>query len=174
MQETLALLRDIHLPDAPSLWPLAIGWWLIIILLISIVAAVFFSLRRKHLRNTPETPSTPSYDALATFDHIVEQYKRDSNKQRLLQNVSMLLRKANITTKPANHSLTGSLWLAELDKQYCTDKFSNEYAALFQHQQYAKQNHFNASALITFIATCLQQPLHDNDSSTKHEIVSDA
>ena len=36
-------LRDIHLPDDPSIWPLAFGWWLLII----IVSILIYVLVKK-------------------------------------------------------------------------------------------------------------------------------
>lgn len=174
MQETLALLRDIHAPDAPSIWPLALGWWLVILFIIGIVATVFFYLRRQRTVTKTHAINTPVYDASAAFVAIVEQYQQDSNQQQLLQSVSMLLRKANIAHNSANHSLTGALWLAELDKQYRTDKFSSDYAALLQQQQYAKQNDYNAAAFIAFIESCLNKTLHNNLQSNCSEGASHA
>lgn len=40
-------LRDIHLPPAPSWWPLAPGWWVLMVLgLLALIAAVWFLLHR--------------------------------------------------------------------------------------------------------------------------------
>lgn len=36
-EELLSQLRDIHLPEDVSWWPLAIGWWIIIALIIAII-----------------------------------------------------------------------------------------------------------------------------------------
>jgi len=30
-------LKDIHLPDAITWWPLAIGWWLLIVMVIAAI-----------------------------------------------------------------------------------------------------------------------------------------
>jgi hypothetical protein len=40
--DPLAQLRDIHLPEAVSWWPLAIGWWLVAIVCI---LGLFFTLK---------------------------------------------------------------------------------------------------------------------------------
>ncbi|MBD8881113.1 DUF4381 domain-containing protein [Rhodanobacter sp. 7MK24] len=40
-------LRDIHLPPAPSWWPLAPGWWaMIVLVLLAVIVAAWFLLHR--------------------------------------------------------------------------------------------------------------------------------
>ena len=41
-------LRDIHLPDPISWWPIAPGWWLVIVSLFLIIAVIFI-LRKIYL-----------------------------------------------------------------------------------------------------------------------------
>ena len=49
MPDNLPELRDIHLPDGVSIFPLAYGWWVILIALIALWGGVklFFVLRQK-------------------------------------------------------------------------------------------------------------------------------
>lgn len=49
--DPLAELKDIHLPDPISWWPLAIGWWLLLAIII-ILAAVLIAKYRQHRQKT--------------------------------------------------------------------------------------------------------------------------
>lgn len=45
----LAQLKDIHLPEAVSWWPLAAGWWLLLALLLTVVIALFvWQAKQRH------------------------------------------------------------------------------------------------------------------------------
>jgi hypothetical protein len=48
--DPLATLRDIHLPEAISWWPLAPGWWLAIILICAVIGVMSARLYRNHQR----------------------------------------------------------------------------------------------------------------------------
>ena len=41
MPDNLPELRDIHLPDGVSAWPLGYGWWVILLLLIGVVVLYY-------------------------------------------------------------------------------------------------------------------------------------
>lgn len=45
--DALAALRDIHLPEAVSFWPLAPGWWMLAALLVAAAAAVLVVRQRR-------------------------------------------------------------------------------------------------------------------------------
>ncbi|AJQ95427.1 DUF4381 domain-containing protein [Gynuella sunshinyii] len=47
MNDALADLKPIILPDAPGLWPLASGWWLVIVLTILSVTGIWFWIRHR-------------------------------------------------------------------------------------------------------------------------------
>ncbi len=40
MEQLLQQLKDIHLPNEPTLWPLAWGWWLILSIVICLILAL--------------------------------------------------------------------------------------------------------------------------------------
>ena len=47
MNDALADLKPIILPDAPGFWPLAPGWWLLLALVLVLIGLIFYWLRRK-------------------------------------------------------------------------------------------------------------------------------
>lgn len=46
--DPLAELRDIHLPDSVSAWPLAPGWWLLLIIACAGLTALLIACSRRH------------------------------------------------------------------------------------------------------------------------------
>lgn len=44
--DPLADLKDIHLPDPVSMWPLALGWWLLLALALVVVLLLVWAYRR--------------------------------------------------------------------------------------------------------------------------------
>jgi len=44
-------LRDIHLPEAVSWWPLAPGWWLLMVLTCLLLVGLLICLYRRHQSN---------------------------------------------------------------------------------------------------------------------------
>jgi len=44
--DPLADLKDIHLPDPVSVWPLALGWWLLVGLLVILLVSTFLLYRK--------------------------------------------------------------------------------------------------------------------------------
>jgi len=103
-------LRDIHLPDAISWWPPAIGWWLLIGGLV-VVIITFFLIKK--IRQRKQLQKT----ALAELKNICARYESDNDKKVLAQSLSVLLRRASISYYPRHNvaSLTGEQWLHHLD-----------------------------------------------------------
>lgn len=104
-------LRDIHLPEPISWWPLAPGWWISLAAIILIVAAVFIARKiylGKQLRR----------DINSELELIKQQYQQLENKPQLARALSILLRRANISYYPESNiaGLTGEQWLQHLDR----------------------------------------------------------
>ena len=111
-------LKDIHLPDSVSWWPPAPGYWMILGLIFFIVITY---LVIKLLRNR----SRIKRQALSEFYNIKKTFKSNHDERKLLSSVSVLLRRAAISSYPRTDcaSLTGNDWLQWLDLQLPDDKF---------------------------------------------------
>lgn len=91
MQESLTKileenLRDVHLPEQVSWWPLAIGWWIIIALVILILGLVVYKLLQKKRRR--------QYRKIAQIE--LEGHYADWKQQR---DTAQYLRSANSLLK---------------------------------------------------------------------------
>lgn len=104
MQDSALLLRDIHHPPAPSLWPPAPGWWLvggaILLALVLVMAWRWHRVRRQR-------------KLLAVFD--VELAAAASPPAQVAA-MSQLLRRAARRIDPQADRLQGDAWLAFLDQ----------------------------------------------------------
>jgi hypothetical protein len=103
-------LRDIHLPDPISWWPIAPGWWLLIVSLLLIIAVIFIS-RKIYLGKQLKR------DIISELENIKLQFNKTQNKSQLAKSLSILLRRASISYYPENNiaGLTGNNWLNYLD-----------------------------------------------------------
>ncbi len=104
-------LRDIHLPEPISWWPIAPGWWMLIASLILIITVIFI-LRKIYLGKQLKR------DITSELENIKQQFKKTQNKSQLAKSLSILLRRASISYYPKTNiaGLTGEHWLAYLDK----------------------------------------------------------
>jgi hypothetical protein len=102
MHDGLVLL-DVHRPPAPSLWPPAPGWWMLVALLL-VVATVGWRLRTRQRRRRDA--------ALAMFDAAIAGA---GTPARELAAASELLRRAARAVRADADRLDGDDWLAFLD-----------------------------------------------------------
>ena len=112
-------LKDIHLPDAVSLWPPAIGYWLVLGLVI-VCIIMFISIKKLRQRRQVKRL------ALTKLNKIKKQFKIDHDEKKLVSAVSELLRRAAISSYPRSDcaSLTGNDWLKWLDQPLSKDKLN--------------------------------------------------
>jgi len=96
-------LRDVHLPAAPSWWPLPPGWWMVIgaVLVVTVVVAGLLWLRRRRRRRW-----------LALFDGQVAAALEGPVR---LAAISDLLRRAARRADARAAQLQGEAWLRFLD-----------------------------------------------------------
>lgn len=108
MQPTQLPLKDLHLPEAISWFPPAIGWWLLVMLIPFIIWFLYWAYKRL----TRKT-------ALKAARQVLITIRKDSsmdNAQKLAE-ISVLLRRVaiSVASRAETASLTGSAWLAFLD-----------------------------------------------------------
>ena len=108
MEPELAL-RDIHLPEAVSAWPPAIGWWLLPLVLILVVYLLFVLYRRLTRRT-----------AVKQAQCELLEIRRNPPKTAIqaLQQYSVLLRRVALSacSDPGVAGLSGVAWLNYLDQ----------------------------------------------------------
>ena len=128
--QTLAL-KDIHLPEAISFWPPAIGWWLVLVLLFLLLVAGWV-LFKKITRVTTAKQ--------ATF--LLKEIKNNSDSTDLekIQSISIWLRRVAISTSPRHDvaSLSGTSWLHYLDSSLDDSSFSEGVGKHIISSQYQK------------------------------------
>ena len=160
-------LRDIHLPDAISWWPLAPGWWILLggILFVAISLYLFKRYQKKQALKK---------QVLAEFESICAQYNKEDNSTMLVQSLSILLRRACISFYPRSEaaSLTGQSWLQFLDVTGNKKAFDSDDGQLIATAPYLSENtklDFDAKKLILICENWLKtQPNKNHDrASTK-------
>ena len=102
MQAQELVLRDVHVPAAPSLWPPAPGWWLVAGGVLALIAAVWL-LRRLHARKRAER------------ERLFDDACRGLAASAQVAAMSELLRRAARQVDKRADKLQGEAWLHFLD-----------------------------------------------------------
>ena len=109
--DPLAQLKDIHLPEAVSLWPPAIGWWILFTLSLAGLLVISFYVLRYVKKNR--------YRGIAVEElkRIQENYTQTNNKLVYIFNINRLLKKVavNYYEKNSVSALSGQDWVSFLD-----------------------------------------------------------
>ncbi|MEL1266031.1 DUF4381 domain-containing protein [Pseudoxanthomonas putridarboris] len=96
------VLRDVHVPAAPPLWPPAPGWWLVagVVLLACAVWAAWAWRRKRRLR---------------TWQRWFDAAQAGPGSAQQVAAMSELLRRAARRVEPQADRLQGEAWLRFLD-----------------------------------------------------------
>jgi Domain of unknown function (DUF4381) len=153
-------LADIHLPDAPSYWPLAPGWWILLGLILLVAVLIFIGYKRRQRNNYRR-------QALAELEKI--NLESTNNIAESLQAISLLLKRTAMTAQPKNFnpSIKGEAWLNWLDDQCptLTSKFNSELGQALIVGQYQKSPDVKLDDLIKLSETWITQ--HKNQWQRK-------
>jgi cbb3-type cytochrome oxidase subunit 3 len=124
-------LRDIHLPEAISWWPPALGWWLLAILIPLLLALMFWLYKRI-------TRKTAIKAAKKLLLHIKQDSERDNSEK--LKALSTLLRRVAISKVGRNEcaGLTGEQWLEYLDRSVKGSPFTKGIGKVLANAPYRK------------------------------------
>lgn len=148
----LADLRDIHLPEPISWWPLAPGWWLLICLLILCIAGVFLFIwirRRTALKRV----------ALAELHRIRTRSQQVGDNLQTVKELSSLLRRTCISIDPRHQaaSLVGNAWLQHLDSIGTGTVFSEGPGKLLTEAPYRRESEIDIDELLDLCQSWLQK-----------------
>ncbi len=120
------ILRDIHQPPAPPLWPLAPGWWLVLaIVLVASVATLIWLRRRRQRRIAIERLFDDALDAASDAPSQVAA-------------MSALLRRAARRHRADADVLDGDAWLEALDQDAKLPLFQSGIGRLMLDGGYRK------------------------------------
>jgi hypothetical protein len=124
-------LRDIHLPEAISGWPPAIGWWLLAVLM-PVTLLLAYKLYNYLTRKTAVKAAKKLLAALQDNGKL-------DNGQKLAA-LSVLLRRVAISVSPHTGvaGLTGAAWLEFLDSPLNGTPFSTGVGARLIDAPYRK------------------------------------
>lgn len=127
-------LRDIHLPQAVSWWPPALGWWLIFAAAVFLVALSCLAfLRRFYLK-----PALKS-EASKALDQIVKAFDENLDAASCLSQLSQFLRRVMVNKMNEKiGGVTGEAWLKLLDQMMGGDEFSQGVGKVLLKGPYTK------------------------------------
>ncbi len=140
-------LRDIHLPDAVSWWPPAIGWWILLILGLLLITALVIGIRKL-------LQPKMNKSAKAEIEHVLHAYIEQQNDLLLLQQLSAAIRRIGISylTREEYAGLLGKAWYQHINQLTPKHPFSESVIELLINAPYQKQPQIDADLLQQLIA----------------------
>lgn len=134
--DSLLMLRDIHLPPPITTLPLAPGWWIIIILLIIGLIFVIFTLKNKFKKQKPKK------EALLLLATIKTKHIQTLNINITCHEINLLLKRVALHYHPREMvaNLHDKAWLDFLNKSSQNLDFHkyHEFLLLYPYQKSTK------------------------------------
>ena len=155
--QQLPQLKDIHLPADPSIWPLALGWWLLLVVCLVVAVWLVLTIRKyfcikKHKRML--------FDELAQL----ETKLKESPSKSLVAETNILLRRLALAYYPnaSVASLTGGDWLNFLDESGNTRNFSRGAGRILIEAPYrsGELENYNGDEFIPLIRKWVTKTSH--------------
>lgn len=122
-------LRDIHLSDPISWWPLAFGWWIAFGLFAILLYLIIFGVR-KYLKPTLKK------EAAKELDRIEKLFDDNKDAAQCLSALSAFLRRVSLQLDLESAGLTGNTWLQVLDSRLKEPEFSQGIGRILLHAPY--------------------------------------
>ena len=140
-------LRDIHLPEPVSWWPPALGWWLLSAVLVLAAFLVWSGLKKLSVYRQQRAFQ---HSVEVELDRIEAEYKSTTNANRLLQDLSILLRRVVMTNYPREDvaGLCGKRWEGWLRDSAIGQGLSEQSIQLLVDGPYKKDIAVDAGRLL--------------------------
>ncbi len=136
LSNTALPIEDIITPESVDVWPLAIGWWLLLALSIALIIG-FFITRQKYKKKWEYRKQ-----ALALLEKGFKEWEvKKSTTEETCQNLLTLLKRTAMTAYPDQNisSLHGEAWLTFLNSRTPSPLFNKALQDIICTQQYQRQ-----------------------------------
>ena len=133
-------LRDVHLPEPVSWWPLAISWWILFGL---IAVGLFFSIRafrQNRARNAYR------HHALKQLLKHYRQWQSDANTNQYLQSANTVLKRTSLHLNDSARQLSGAPWLEYLEN-LADENFSEQAKHALSQGIYQKSPEYDVDQI---------------------------
>lgn len=126
-------LRDIHLPEAVSWWPPAIGWWILLVLILLLVVGLVLGIRKL-------LQPKMNKSARAEIDRLLNEYAQHCDEQKMLQQLSAAIRRIGISylQREQHAGLVGESWYQHINELAPDHAFTSDMVALLLDAPYQK------------------------------------
>lgn len=136
-------LKGIHLPEAVSWWPPAIGWWVLLLLFVLSAVALFYVFKRLQQVSVRSK-------AVEAFLQIKADYQKEQDKVLLSQQISQLLRQILLSSFAREEvaSVTGEAWFKALQVCHPKGQLELKWIEVLSVSAYQKQADYDAKGLL--------------------------
>ena len=144
-------IHDIHLPDAVSWWPLALGWWLLLLVIIACAMGIYYFIKYK---KNKKAKLAYKKSALKELNKLNSEYKTLSPIE-LLRDITLLLRRVTLSYLPRKEvaSLMGEQWVKKLNELSNETVFSENDCKLLSNAAYKQSAEFDQENLLNTCKT---------------------
>jgi hypothetical protein len=140
-QADLSQLKDIHLPNAISDWPISFGWWTLLIFIVISICTGLYLWRYYRLKNANKKA------ALNLLNVKYAQFKSNHDSQAFLQQSNQVLKRYCIKQYPSAVSLSGLAWTNFLIRHSEKTFFNESLANAISQGLYQASCTFDADEL---------------------------
>lgn len=141
-------IRDIHLPENASWWPIAPGWWLLFLISLFFLVLIYKKLKQQKIKYVSKYNNHPNIinKALKQLNNISQQ----TDDKQIIKQLSILLRRTAMSLYKNENvaGLTGNNWLYFLDNKGNTTEFSEGIGQALIAQPYQKKTDYPKKKLI--------------------------
>lgn len=149
-------LHDIHLPADPNIWPLAIGWWILMLLFFMLAITCFLKVKKMLRIKEHRKILRAEYASL-------EKKLIASPDKNSIAETNVLLRRFALAYYPENNiaSLTGDDWLHFLDQSIKTEDFSRGAGRILIEAPYraSELENYKSDEFIPLIHSWVEQTI---------------
>ena len=137
-------LRDIHIPDIPSIWPLSSAAYFILAFIVSLFIIICIIFLMKWIKGRARRA------ALKQIEKYQENEKIDSKD---IMNISILLKRVALAYFPRKDvaGLVGDDWIEFLARTSYDPSFSKEIASVLLTAPYEKNANTDAKELLILV-----------------------